>query len=39
MFPEVKKLKGLDLTTLGAEMTERKAELMSEMGVEATEGA
>ena len=39
MFPKVKKLKELDLATLGAEMSERKAELMTEMGIEATEGA
>ena len=39
MFPKVEKLKELDLEALGAEMTERKAELMTEMGVEAPENA
>ena len=34
MFPKVKKLKGLDLEALGAEMSERKTELLEEMGVE-----
>lgn len=33
MFPKVKKLKGLDLVALGAEMKERKSELMAEMGL------
>ena len=36
MFPKVKKL-GLDLEQLGAQMKERKAELMAEMGVELEE--
>jgi hemerythrin superfamily protein len=39
MFPKVKKLEGLDLKELGAQMKERKTELMSEMGVEAEEEA
>jgi hemerythrin superfamily protein len=34
MFPQVKKLKALDLQALGAEMKERKTALMAEMGVE-----
>ena len=34
MFPKMKKLKGLDLEALGAEMSERKTELLEEMGVE-----
>lgn len=33
-FPKVKKLKGLDLEALGAEMLERKTELQAEMGVQ-----
>jgi hemerythrin superfamily protein len=37
MFPQVKKLKSLDLKALGAEMKERKAELMAEMGIEVEE--
>jgi len=37
MFPKLKQLKDLDLEALGAEMMERKAELMSEMGVESDE--
>lgn len=37
MFPKLKKLKGLDLEALGAEMKERKTELMAEMGVESEE--
>ena len=37
MFPKLEQLKGLDLDALGAEMMERKAELMAEMGVEADE--
>ena len=37
MFPKVKKLQALDLVSLGAEMTERKSELMEEMGLESTE--
>ena len=39
MFPKVEKLKEFDLETLGAEMTERKADLMADMGIEAPEGA
>lgn len=34
MFPKVKKLQELDLSGLGTEMKERKAQLMSEMGVD-----
>jgi iron-sulfur cluster repair protein YtfE (RIC family) len=34
LFPKVKKLEGLDLVALGAEMKERKSELMAEMGLE-----
>jgi hemerythrin superfamily protein len=34
MFPKLKKLKELDLKAVGAEMTDRKAELLAEMGVE-----
>lgn len=37
LFPKVKKLKGLDLEALGAEMKERKAELLAEMGVDETD--
>lgn len=37
LFPKVKKMQGLDLNELGAQMKERKIELMSEMGVEAEE--
>ncbi|MEA3153506.1 MAG: hypothetical protein QOK44_1095 [Betaproteobacteria bacterium] len=37
MFPKVRKLKELDLEGLGAEMKERKAELMAEMGAESEE--
>jgi hemerythrin superfamily protein len=37
MFPQVKKLKELDLQALGAEMKERKTALMAEMGVEAAQ--
>lgn len=37
MFPKVKKLEGLDLSTLGQQMKERKAELMAEMGVDLEE--
>ena len=33
MFPKVKALKSLDLKALGAEMSERKAELLTELGV------
>jgi hemerythrin-like domain-containing protein len=36
LFPKVKKLKGLDLEALGAEMRERKVELQAEMGVDDT---
>jgi hemerythrin superfamily protein len=36
MFPKVKKLKNVDLEAIGAEMMERKAELIAEMGVEAS---
>ena len=39
LFPKVKKMAGLDLKELGAQMKERKAELMSELGVEAEEEA
>ena len=39
LFPKVKKMQGLDLNELGAQMKERKIELMSEMGVEAEEEA
>lgn len=34
MFPKVKKLASLDLEALGAQMKDRKAALMAEMGVE-----
>jgi hypothetical protein len=37
MFPKLKKLKELDLEGIGAEMKERKAELMAEMGAESEE--
>jgi iron-sulfur cluster repair protein YtfE (RIC family) len=37
MFPKLKELEDVDLESLGAEMTERKAELMSEMGMESDE--
>ncbi|MDB5927434.1 MAG: hemerythrin protein [Betaproteobacteria bacterium] len=37
MFPKLRKLKELDLEGLGAEMKERKAELMAEMGAESEE--
>ena len=37
MFPKVKKLKTLDLRALGAEMKERKAALMAEMGIQVEE--
>jgi hemerythrin superfamily protein len=37
MFPKLKKLKELDLEALGAEMKERKAELMAELGAESEE--
>lgn len=37
MFPKVKKLKTLDLDSVGAEMKERKAALMAEMGIEMEE--
>src|SRR5689334_22346080 len=37
MFPKLEQLKNLDLEALGAEMMERKAELMAEMGVESDE--
>jgi hemerythrin-like domain-containing protein len=37
MFPKLEKLNGLDLEALGAEMQERKAELMTEMGAESEE--
>ena len=33
LFPKLKKLKGLDLEALGAEMQERKVELHAEMGM------
>jgi hemerythrin-like domain-containing protein len=33
LFPKVKKLKGLDLEALGAEMQERKQELQAEVGL------
>ena len=35
MFPKVKKLESLDLSALGRQMKERKAELMGEMGIDA----
>ena len=34
MFPKLKQLEEVDLEALGAEMSERKAELMAEMGIE-----
>jgi iron-sulfur cluster repair protein YtfE (RIC family) len=34
MFPKLKELEDVDLEALGVEMTERKAELMTEMGIE-----
>jgi hypothetical protein len=37
MFPQLSQLEDLDLESLGAEMIERKAELMSEMGIESDE--
>jgi len=37
MFPKLNKLEDVDLDALGAEMTERKAELMAEMGIESDE--
>jgi len=37
MFPKLKKLKELDLEATGAEMKQRKTELMAEMGVESEE--
>jgi hypothetical protein len=37
MFPQVKKLKSLDLQALGLEMKERKEALMAEMGIEVEE--
>jgi len=37
MFPKLKQLNGLDLESLGAEMLERKTELMAEMGIESDE--
>jgi len=37
MFPKLKKLKSLDLESLGEEMKERKTELMAEVGVEMEE--
>ena len=37
MFPKLEQLEDLDLAALGAEMMERKTELMSEMGVESDE--
>jgi hypothetical protein len=37
MFPKVKKLKSLDFQALGAEMKERKAALMAQMGLEIEE--
>jgi hypothetical protein len=39
MFPQVKKLKPLDLQALGAETKERKSALMAQMGVEAEDAA
>jgi hemerythrin-like domain-containing protein len=39
MFPNVEKLKELDLEALGAEMTERKSELLAEMGVDSEDEA
>jgi hemerythrin-like domain-containing protein len=37
LFPRLNELENVDLDALGAEMTERKAELMSEMGIESDE--
>lgn len=37
MFPKVKKLESLDLKALGEQMKQRKAELMSEMGMDLEE--
>jgi hemerythrin superfamily protein len=37
MFPKLKKLRELDLEGIGAEMKERKAELIAEMGAESEE--
>ena len=37
MFPKLSELENVDLESLGAEMRERKAELMSEMGIESDE--
>jgi hypothetical protein len=37
MFAKVNQLESVDLESLGAEMAERKAELMSEMGIESEE--
>jgi hemerythrin superfamily protein len=37
MFPQVKKLKELDLKALGLQMKERKSALMAEMGLEVEE--
>ena len=37
LFPKLKQLKDLDLESLAAEMIERKADLMSEMGIESDE--
>jgi hemerythrin superfamily protein len=39
LFPKLKQLKDLDLDSLGAEMMERKTELMSEMDIESDEEA
>lgn len=39
LFPKVQKMEGLDLKALGAQMKQRKTELMSEMGAEAEEEA
>ena len=37
MFPKLRELENLDLESLGAEMAERKAELIAEMGIESDE--
>ena len=37
MFPKLEQLDNVDMDALGAEMMERKTELMSEMGIEADE--
>jgi len=37
LFPKLAQLDNVDLESIGAEMTERKAELMAEMGIEADE--